>query len=147
MAKVNFTKVEGAFDHALRKLFIDNLSDLASIANVLQDPQANLSNKNLKEVILRFQNELKKLKMQDSKLFQKLNLSQEEEARLHASADDFNAEDLLRIKALKERIEALKKELQGSETSNPEDDKQIAEERRKHINKRFNTKDGWLPLH
>lgn len=147
MTKVNFTKVEGAFDLALRKLFIDNLSDLASIANVLQDPQANLSDKNLKEVILRFQKELTKLKKQDAKLFQKLNLSPEEEARLHAPADDFKPEDWLRLKALKERMEELKKELQGAETVNPEDDKQIAEERRKHINKRFNTKDGWLPLH
>ena len=147
MAKVNFTKVENAFDRALQKLFIDNLSDLAAIANVIQDPQANLSSKSIEDIITRFQKELKKLKKQDPKLFQRLNLSAEEEGRLSLPSKDFLQSDWLRLKELKLRIDELKKELYGEEAINVENDKHVAKERRKHVNKRFNIRDGWLPLH
>lgn len=147
MAKVNFTKVENAFDRALQKLFIDNLSDLAAIANVIQDPKANLSSKAIEDIITRFQKELKKLKKQDPKLFQRLNLSPQEEERLSLPSKDFLQGDWLRLKELKLRIDELKKELYGEEAINVENDKQVAKERRKHVNKRFNIRDGWLPLH
>lgn len=147
MAKVNFSKVENAFDRALQKLFIDNLSDLAAIANVIQDPAANLTSKSIEDIIARFQKELKKLKKQDPKLFQKLNLSQEEEARLALPSKDFLQADWQLLRGLKVRIDELKKELYGEESLNAEYDQQVAKERRKHVNKRFNIRDGWLPLH
>src|ERR1700722_13706423 len=108
MTKVNFTKVEGAFDLALRKLFVDNLSDLAAIANVLQDPLSNPNSKTVEAVILRFQTELKKIKKQDPTLFQKLGLSPEEEERLNSPYENYQQEDWLRLKALKEKIDELK---------------------------------------
>ena len=147
MPKVNFTKVENAFDRALQKVFIDNLSELAAIANVIQDPQANVSSKTIEDIIIRFHKELKKLKKQDPKLFHQLNLSPKEEERLALSSTEFLQEDWLRLRALKLRIDELKKELYGEESLNAEFDSQVAKERRKHINKRFNIRDGWLPLH
>lgn len=147
MPKVNFTKVENAFDRALQKVFIDNLSELAAIANVIQDPQANVSSKTIEEIIIRFHKELKKLKKQDPKLFHRLNLSPKEEERLALPSTEFLQEDWLRLRALKLRIDELKKELYGEESLNAEFDSQVAKERRKHINKRFNIRDGWLPLH
>lgn len=147
MPKVNFTKVENAFDRALQKVFIDNLSELAAIANVIQDPQANVSSKTIEDIIIRFHKELKKLKKQDPKLFHRLNLSPKEEKRLALPSTEFLQEDWLRLRALKLRIDELKKELYGEESLNAEFDSQVAKERRKHINKRFNIRDGWLPLH
>lgn len=147
MAKVNFTKVEHAFDKALQKLVIDHLSELAAIANVIQDPQANLSSKTIEEIIARFQKELKKLKKQDPKLYERLNLSSEAEKRFALSAHEYTQEDWLRLKALKLRIDELKHELYGQESLDAEYEKQVTEQRRKHINKRFNIRDGWLPLH
>lgn len=147
MPKVNFTKVENAFDKALKKLFIDHLSELAAIANVIQDPQANLSNKSIADIISRFQKELKKLKKKDPKLYEKLNLSSEEEKRFALPSEEFIQADWLRLKSLKLRIDELKHELYGQEVLDAEYDKQVSKERRRHINKRFNIREGWLPLH
>ena len=43
MAKVNFSKVEKSFDVALQKLLIDNLSELATIADVTQAKEKKIS--------------------------------------------------------------------------------------------------------
>lgn len=147
MAKINFTKVESAFDKALQKLFIDNLSELAAIANVIQDPQANISSKTIAEIIARFQKELKKLKKKDPKLYERLNLSPEDEQRFALPAKEFLQEDWLRLKALKLRIDELKRDLYGQESMDAQYEIQVSKERRRHINKRFNIRDGWLPLH
>ena len=147
MAKVNFTKVENAFDKATQKMMIDNLSDLAAIANVIQDPQANLSKKTAEDIFVRFQKHLKKLKKGDPKLYKKLELSQKDEDRFALSPKDFSSEDWLFLKALKLRIDELKKELYGEQILDEENDKQVHKERTRHINKRFNIRDGWLPLH
>ena len=146
MTKINFSKVEKSLDFALQKLFIDNLSELAAIANVAQDPQKHLSNKKIEEIIARFQKELNTIKKQDPSLFDKLNLSAEEEERFNRMASEYSQEDWLRLKTLKLRIDELKHELYGQE-STAEDGQQIEKERRRHIHKRFNVRDGWLPLH
>ena len=58
-----------------------------------------------------------------------------------------SVKDWERMKTFKEQIEALRGEYFGNETStNVEDEAQIEKERRKHINKRFNIREGWLPL-
>lgn len=147
MAKVNFTKVEDAFDKAAQKKFIDNLSELAAIADLTQDPKAKLSIKAIQEIITRFQKELDQLKKQDAKLYEQLNLSKEEEARFTLPSADFSQEDWLRLKALKERIEELRRELHGKGSLEAENETIVTKERKKHINKRFNTRDDWLPLH
>ena len=67
MPKINFSKVEKSFDKALQKLSIDHLSELAAIANVIQDPHDNITSKAIEDVIKRFQKELKKLKKQRMK--------------------------------------------------------------------------------
>ena len=140
MAKVNFTKVEDAFDKAAEKLFIDNLAELAAIADLTQDPKANLSSKAIEEIITRFQKELNQFKKQDPKLFEQLNLTKEDEERFALSSANFTQEDWLRLKTLKLRIEELKKELHGKSSDNAENETIVTKERKKHINKRTNAK-------
>lgn len=147
MAKVNFSKVEKSFDRALQKLLIDNLSELAAIANVIHDPKSGISSKAIEEIIGKFQKELKKIKKQDPILFGKLNLTPEEEKRFACPSKEYLQEDWIRLKALKLRIDELKHELYGQESIDAEYDNQVAKERRRHVNKRFNIREGWLPLH
>lgn len=147
MAKVNYSKVENAFDNALRELFIERLSELASIAQLINDPESKMTPKMVDEIILRFQKELKKLKKQDAKLFRRLNLTPEDESRFSLSSSEYAQEDWHRLKALKERIDELKRELYGQDVMDVEYEKQVTKERRRHINKRFNIRDGWMPLH
>lgn len=146
MAKVNFSKVEKSFDRALQKLFIDNLSELAAIASAIQDSQKGLP-KGIEEIIGRFQKEMKKIKKQDPFLFEKLNLSPEDEKRFESPPTEYTQQDWLRLKALKLRIDELKHELYGQESIDAENDERVEKERRRHVNKRFNIRDGWLPLH
>lgn len=146
MPKVNFSKVEKSFDRALQKLVIDYLSELAAIADVIQDPKANITSKAIEEIITRFQKELKKIKKQDPKLFEKLNLSSEEEQRFALPANEYLQQDWLRLRSLKLRIDELKHELYGQESIDAKNEAQVTKERRRHINKRFNIREGWLPL-
>lgn len=147
MAKVNFSKVEKSFDRALQKLFVDNLSDLAAIANIIQDPKSGISSKTIEEIITKFQKELKKIKKQDPILFSKLQLTVEDEERFARPSSEYSQEDWERLKTLKLRIDELKKELYGQESIDAEYDNQVSKERKRHVNKRFNIRDGWLPLH
>jgi hypothetical protein len=146
MAKINFTKAERGFEKALNKLQIDHLSELAALADVIESPEVNLPSKGIEEIIARFQKELEKLKKEDLKLYERLNLSSEDAVCLAKSPKEFLQNDWLRLKALKLRIDELKHELYGKERIHAEYKKQIAEERHRHINKRINVKDGWLPL-
>jgi hypothetical protein len=145
--KINYSQVEGAFDRSLQKLAIDNLSELASIASAIQNPDAQISGKAVEEIISRFQKELKRLKKGDPKLYEKLSLSPEDEEKLGQKASQFVHQDWLRIKELKLAIDELKKELYGEEALSAEDEAQVKKERKRHLNKRFNIRDGWLPLH
>ncbi|MFI0435233.1 MAG: hypothetical protein ACH350_05835 [Parachlamydiaceae bacterium] len=147
MAKVNFSKVEESFEKALQRLSIENLSEFAAIANAIEDPQKAMSSKTIDEIIIRFQKELEKIKREDPILFSKLNLSPENEERFSRTAADYTQEDWLRLKELKLQIDELKKELCGKEKIAIECDAHIEKERKRHINKRFNIRDNWLPLH
>lgn len=147
MPKVNFSKVEKSFDRALQKLLIDNLSELAAIANLIQDPERHFSSQKIEMLVSRFQKELSTIKKRDPILFGKLQLSLEEEERFARPAKEYQQEDWMCLRALKLRVEEIKRELYGQEIIDAENDYQIAKERRRHINKRFNIREGWLPLH
>ena len=146
MAKVNFTKVEKSFEHALQRLLIENLSELATIVDATESGDQKIANKAIEEIIERFQKQLQKIKKQEPSLFQKLNLTPEDEVRLELPPADYEQRDWLRLKELKTRIDELKHELYGKESINATHDAHIEKERRRHINKRFNIRDGWLPL-
>jgi hypothetical protein len=145
MAKVNFSKVEDSFDKALLKLQIENLNELAAIADLSQESKK--SAKGMEEIAVKFKKELDKLKKRDPHLFDRLNLTKEAESKLAQPASTYSPEDWARLKELKERIEQLKKDLSGKESLDAENETLISKERKKHINKRFNVRDDWLPLH
>lgn len=146
MAKINFTKAEQRFEKALKKLQIDHLSELAALADVIESPEVNLASKGIEEIIARFQRELEKLKKEDLKLYERLNLSSEDALYLAKPPKEFIQNDWLQLKALKLRIDELKHEIYGQEQIHAEYEKQVAQERHRHVNKRINVKDGWLPL-
>ena len=146
MPKINFTKVEKSFDRALQKLVIDHITELATLANLIQDPNNKISSEAIKEMIQRFQKELKKLKKNNPELYSKLNLSLDDEIRFFSPSQDYTQKDWENIKALKLRTDLLKKELYGQEKTDAEYDDQVSNERKRHINKRINIRDGWLPL-
>lgn len=146
MAKISFVKIENLFDEALRKILIDHLSELSTIVSLIQNPDSSLDETSTKKILDKFRSELEKLKKKELKLYEKLELSQEEENRFFDITKKFNSEDWNRLKLLRDRIDELKKELYGEITSNEQFDQQVENERTKHKNKRFNVKESWLPL-
>jgi hypothetical protein len=146
MAKLSFTKVESAWDDALRKMTIERLKELGAIANLLSDSKPRVPAKVTEQILDHFRSELKKLKKYDRKLYEKLDISRKDEKRFSVTLQELTQEDWVKLKNIREKIDELKKELYGEEVFREEDEKRIKEERIKHINKRFNIRDGWLPL-
>ena len=148
MAKISYSKIESIFSDALRKIMIDRLAELATIVDLIRDPEAKISEQYAKQILEKFRLELKKLKETDLKLYEKLNLSDEEEIKFSKELKEIDQENWFRLKALKERIDELKKEYTGEASNQSElTEEHIKKERVKHINKRYNVRDGWLPLH
>lgn len=144
MAKMNFSKVEQALDEALRAISIEHIVELAAIANILHN--AKVPPQVLEKIVHRFQQQLKKIKSYDIKLYERLQVTPEDEKRFSVSFSELNQEDWAELAQLKIRIDELKKELYGQASIRPEDEERIEQERIKHINKRFNIREGWLPL-
>lgn len=145
--KVDFSKVENILSDTLRKIFIDRLSELAIIANLIQASSQATNPKLMDEIAASFQQELGKLKRKDKKLYQKLGLTDANEERFKISPSQFTQEDWILLKDLKQKIDELKRELLGDELPNLEYEQQVEHERKRHIYKRFNIRDGWIPLH
>ena len=76
-----------------------------------------------------------------------IEMTPEEEKRFMQPGENYTLEDWQRLKVLKEKITELKVELYGEEVTNPQDEDHIEKQRKKHINKRYNVKDDWIPLH
>lgn len=146
MAKLDFNKAEKAFDKALSEMHIEQLSEILSIAHLVNAPESTVSETAIEEIVTRFKKQLKKMKREDKKLYEKLNLTPEEEERFTRPAESFSQDDWLVLKRLRDRIGELKRELYGEEVVDVENVQIIAKERKKHVNKRFNIREGWLPL-
>lgn len=145
MSKVNFTKVEEALDEASHQLFIDSLGELSTIANMLQNPEKKIG-KDEEEIITRFQKELKRIKTEDSPLFEKLGLTEEEEEQMLRSFSDYRREDWVRLKCARERIDELRRDVKKKFEPSAVNDEIIEKEKKRHVNKRHNVREGWLPL-
>lgn len=146
MAKTNFTKVEEALDEGLRQIIKDKLHSLTdSISNISTQgvEKADLASK--KQLIAALKFELNWMAKQDPSLHHKLGIKKSEIKKLIETKEKLTQEDFEKIKFIKEKIDVLKKELE--EKSPESNDQLIEKERIKHINKRFNTNDKWLPLH
>lgn len=148
MTKIDFTKIEEALTETLRKVYIQRLAELAVLAQLLREDIEQFSPEKKQEIFSYFQEELKKIQTTDPKLYNGLNLSPEEEDFLFAAGRTPSKEDWTKIKTLNETIDELKKHLQGIENAvQSEQEQQIETARRQHIYKRFNIREGWLPLH
>jgi len=132
MAKTNFTKAEEALAGALQKLSVEQLLE-----------QTSSTNKEKRSVILKLlQLELRKLQKHDAEFYKNLNFKNKELESYLAEPEKIKDEDWKKIVELKQKVEQKVKEIDSK--SNNEDI--VNAERHKHINKRFNVNEKWLPL-
>lgn len=141
MAKINFTKVEQALNEALQKQFEQIILDMSAMTDT-----EKLSAKVRDEVLLRLQTELKKLKERDAKLYSKLDLTSEEEAKFLQPGVTLAPADWERLRALKEKIVDLKKEFFGQQSNLEQDAKDVETIREKQKEFRFHVNKKWFPV-
>lgn len=144
MAKTNFTKVEHAFDDEMRKNMRDELlreADRVSgtptkeTAEIIRQKRVAAERKILVQAL---QHDIKTI--EDEIFESKFKVSKESLEDILCKGINLTDKDIEELKKIKKRIDSYKKELEGF------DDKLVEDERKKHINKRFNVRDKWLPL-
>lgn len=141
MVKINLGKVEGALSDTLHKMQVQELITLADQASG-KDP-VQVAGKERLPIVLLFKIELKRLQRQDKPALKKLGLKKKNLEHLMSHPESLSAEDWADLLQAKNKVETYLKQLpQDSET----DEDLVEKERHKHINKRFNVNDRWLPL-
>lgn len=147
MSKIDYTHAEFLLDSTLYNHFLKNLYELSAIATQAQEGNEPLDTEHVDKILKEFRAEVKKLKLNHPDKLAGIGLAEEEFKRLMSPSKDFKREDWLKILELNDQIRKLNKE-QAKRLKNPlEDDERIEKERKEHVNKRFNVKKGWLPLH
>lgn len=147
MAKTNFTKVEDALNEGIMRMTISGLLDMASIASQIGSAQSSVplsGSAARKQLVATLLFEIKHCK--DEKLFEAGGMPKVELKDLLQNHENLKPEDWAKLKTFREKADAYKKRVAASL---PEDanEKLIESQRKRHINKRYNTKEQWLPLH
>jgi len=152
MAKIDFTRVETSINEAINLRFIQDLNELAAIANLTHLELAQKTNsETVKKLISRFQMDLKRIKANDPHFFSTLSLSPEQEKRFFEENPVLSPKDWEYIKELKEKIDVWKKKLKKttrgpSKDKTEEDVKNIETMRKKQKDARLNVNPKWKPL-
>ncbi len=148
MGKIEFSKIEEALTDALRQSYIQRLAELAVLAHLVRGEETRFDPQKRHDIFCYFQEEIRKLQEKDPRLYRALNVSQEAEELLLSQQPMPNQTHWSALQELQANLQELKKQLQGGNPSiTPDQEVQIEQERKKHIYKRFNVKEGWLPLH
>jgi dsDNA-binding SOS-regulon protein len=141
MAKVQYTKVEDILTEGLRKIKRDNLLDLAAIA-------ANIGpkKKNLQKLINQLKVEIAFFKKKERFFLKKLLEEPKKLEEILEKSPPLTEEENLFLITFIQKFTEYKNGLKEGATTEV-NESLIEQERIKHINKRFNVRDKWLPLH
>lgn len=146
MAKTNYSKVEEALTEGMRQMMVQHLHSLAdSLSDIDSKNFEDVSIASQKKLIAVLKFELNWIQKQDANFYKKMELSKSEVKKLIEKSEPLTKEDFETIKKVKAKIDEIKLEI---EAKTPQTNEELIEkERVKHINKRFNKNDNWLPLH
>lgn len=140
MSKTNFTKVEEALDKGLEQRAADHL--LAKTGKTVL-PQAS---EEQRLFLRRLQHELKWLLKRHDEFHKILGLSKEELSQLiHRKPEPFSDQEWAQLQELEKACEKARAEVEKGKTA-VSNEGIVQKERKRHLNKRFNVSDKWLPL-
>jgi hypothetical protein len=150
MTKIDFEKVEKAFEKGVLKLMIDRLIELSE----MQDPDAQYQDESgesaletlRKRVLTALHRDLKRLSKKDSQALETAGLDPSDIKKYVKDPSALSAEDWQKIKAIKAHVDKYKQEAAAAQEKDLETNI-VEKERVRQKNKRFNVRDGWLPLH
>lgn len=140
MSKTNFTKVEEALIKGMDQQAVQSLLEATG------KTAAGTLSKQTRLALRHLQHDLRWLLKLNKEIAPTLHLSQAELLRLiQAKPQELTPEDWQRIQELQCLCTEQKQEVE-KKLAMPSNEAIVRKERRKHINKRFNVSDKWLPL-
>jgi len=145
MAKTNFTKVEEALAEGLRKIEVNkllNIADEVSGANKENESKLTAEQKNLLTLL---QCDLKFLRKLGKNPFEKSSFNRVEIIKLLKDPSLITEEGWKKLSEFKTHVTLFKKTIEKLGKVKTDDDL-VTQQRKKHITKRFNINDDWLPL-
>lgn len=138
MSKTNFSRAEESLAAILEKMKVE---ELLSRADKAAGKEKLPVSKEKIQIVHTLQRQLKYLHRNDPEIYKKLKVKRKDLERVLEHIDNLTDAEWSQLITFKEKINAYMKSL-ASET----DEKIVESERHKHINKRFNVSDKWLPL-
>lgn len=148
MAKVDFTKSEQLLNDGLLKMSVKQLLQLADKVNTFGrpfDPDA-LPSIQARSILLTFmEHDLEKMSKVEEKIYTQVGIRRKDLRNIIEKANYLTQDDWIKLKAIRTRVIQYKKDL-AEKIPHLTDDEIVILERKKHINKRFNVREKWLPL-
>lgn len=144
MAKTNFSKVELALEEGLRKITVSKLCALADVAAGIGKsvtPQDEIT-KSQKTLIKRLDLDLMRLQKKEKKLYTKLKIKKSILKEKLSHPEKLTENDWKKLKSLHKKTQALIVEYYPELS----DEEMIDKEQERHLTKRFNVNEKWLPL-
>lgn len=145
--RIDFKKVEVILEEGLRLISISRLLNLADIAAGIGQSKISLRTKSSldedqKSILRGLELNLMRLRNEDSKIYAKLKIKKSSLDLVISHANELDESDWKKLAALYRKTNELILEYFPSQT----DDDLIKKELERHINKRFNVSEKWLPL-
>lgn len=145
MRKTNWSKAEDSFAKGLHKLEVEQLLQLADEASGKKQKKKH-EELSPNQMMILVNIELNRLKENDPKLIKELNIDKKELKKLTVlAAEDpkrLKPEDIEKMKGWLQALGALKSRRSKELPS----EKEMIEERKRHVYKRHEKRDKWLPL-
>lgn len=151
MSKIDFNKVEQVLEEGLRQFGVKQLLYLADLAATFgmetTGKESAFDDQETKSLTLHtlFRN-LQILRKKDKDLYKKLGINTKKMKNLVDNPAQLTSEEWEKIKKIRQRLDEYRRELRRK-LEQISDQDIIKSERKKHINKRFNINEKWLPLH
>ncbi len=143
MPRANFTKVESALDEGLRKLMVGQLLNEADVnQGTPSAPGAQAANKQL---LIALQHELHYLHRLGLTPYKQLKLRKKKFAGWVEHPETVTEKEWEMIKGLKDKLTQIRTDYE-KKIKVGDNETLVDSERRKHIYKRFNINEKWLPI-
>ncbi|NGX43691.1 MAG: hypothetical protein K940chlam7_01991 [Chlamydiae bacterium] len=143
MSKANYSKVEGALSKGLHKIKVGNLLKKTDKPSKKREKEGVLTPKQMMTIV---EQDIKWMHKEDPDIYKNLKIKKSEIQKLmnkvQESPKSLKETDLEHIQQIKEKVSKYKKE---SFPSHP-DEEIVKSQRKKHIYKRHNVPDKWVPL-
>jgi hypothetical protein len=146
MSKTNYTKAEEALSETLQKMTMNKFqksvdkrgTENATAANTGEDKNPIPAQKHL---LISLYQDLKLLSKHNQEIYEKLSMKKKDLKKFLDHPEAISLEEWEKIKQLRVEVDNLKKDL-----PQPSDEDIIKQQKRKHITKRFNINEKWMPL-